>query len=99
MGRSRRRHGAQAVALARAPLRPGQRRSAGAKGESLWGRYQPAKVPRAAPGFDKGTLAMAHIGLTGAGKKPARSADKRTGHRPTALKFLELCPISGDSTS
>jgi hypothetical protein len=33
-------------------------------------------------GFDKGTLAMAHIGLTGAGEKPARFADKRTGHRP-----------------
>jgi hypothetical protein len=25
---------------------------------------------------------MAHIGLTGAGEKPARFADKRTGHRP-----------------
>jgi hypothetical protein len=31
-GRSRRRHGAQAVALAAAPLRPGRCRSAGAKG-------------------------------------------------------------------
>jgi|HubBroStandDraft_5_1064220.scaffolds.fasta_scaffold93820_2 hypothetical protein len=33
-------------------------------------------------GFDKGTLAMAQIGLMREGQKPARSPDQRTGHRP-----------------
>ena len=55
------------------PLRPGLRRSedlgAAINRESSW----------AASGFDKGTLALAHIGPTGAGQKPARSATKRTG--------------------
>ena len=37
---------------------------------------------RAAAGFDKGTLAMAQIGLMRSGQKPARSPGKRTGHRP-----------------
>ena len=40
-----------------------------------WGMFQ------GRGGIDKGTLAMAHIGLTGAGEKPARSANKRTDHR------------------
>jgi hypothetical protein len=38
-GRSRRRLGAQAVALADAPLRPGQRRSAGAKDKTRAARH------------------------------------------------------------
>ena len=62
------------------PLRPGQRRSAGAK--SKMGAALNRESSGAASGFEKGTLAMAHIRLTGAGEKPARFADKRTGHRP-----------------
>jgi hypothetical protein len=33
-------------------------------------------------GFDKGTLAAAHIGLLRAGEKPARFENQRTGRRP-----------------
>ena len=49
-------------------------------------------------GFDRGTLAMAHIGLTRAGGKPARFADKRTGHRPLSNPALRRtaaprCPM------
>ena len=33
-------------------------------------------------GFDKGTLAAAHIGLMRAGQKPARSPSQRKGYRP-----------------
>jgi hypothetical protein len=40
-------------------------------------------------GFDKGTLAMAQIGLTRAGQKAARSRSQRTGHRP--LSNPPLC--------
>ena len=40
------------------------------------------EVPGPQRDFDKGTLAMTLIGLTGAGQKPARSARQRTGHRP-----------------
>jgi hypothetical protein len=44
-----------------------------------------ARTGRTSPGrggFDKGTLAAAHIGHLRAGQKPARSASKRTGRRP-----------------
>ena len=41
-------------------------------------------------GFDKGTLAMAQIGLMRAGRKPARTPDQRTGHRPLSNPPLRL---------
>ena len=95
-GRSRRRHGAQAVALAGAPLRPGQRRSAGATSGRSWSRLQLGKL-QGHGRFDKGTLAAALIGLMRAGQKPARSADKRTGRRP--LSNPPLRPPGADETS
>ena len=48
-------------------------------------------------GFDKGTLAMAQIGLTGAGQKPARSPGQRTGHRPLSNPPLCLARSSPPS--
>src|SRR2546423_690067 len=63
------------------PLRRRQRRSAGAKDRSTFGP-PPPRGSKGRGGFDKGTLAMAQIGLTGAGQKPARSPSQRTGHRP-----------------
>src|SRR5262249_3290180 len=41
-------------------------------------------------GFDKGTLAAAHIGLIAGRLKPARSAGKRTGRRPLSNPPLRL---------
>ena len=80
-GRSRRRLGAWPSLTLPLPLR---RASAGRLARKA--KYLGAAINRvsswAASGFDKGTLAMAHIGLMGAGEKPARFADKRTGHRP-----------------
>ena len=48
------------------PLRPGQRRSAGAESGDL-GAAINRESSRGRGGFDKGTLAAAHIGLTRAG--------------------------------
>jgi hypothetical protein len=65
------------------PLAPPPRRPVGwrEKRECL-GAAVNRESPRATSGFDKGTLAMAHIGLTGAGEKLARFANERTCHRP-----------------
>ena len=49
---------------------------------------------RAASGFDKGTLAMAHIGLTGAGEKPARSPTSVRAIAPCKIPPLRLCGSS-----
>ena len=40
--------------------------------------------------FDKGSLAMAQIGLMWAGQKPARLLDQHTGHRPLSNLPLRL---------
>ena len=87
-GRTRRRHGAHASASAgaRTPAAPTpvgwrERRST----------FEAATVQKfqGRGGFDKGTLAMAQIGLMRAGQKPVRSPYKRTGHRP--LSNPPLC--------
>jgi hypothetical protein len=93
--------------LAPPPRRPGRhsrcrsrdgRANAGRlarKGRRASGRNHPKVRGRA--GCDKGTLAMAHIGLMRAGKKPARSRRQRTGHRPLSnppLRLLRADPPS-----
>ena len=91
------RRAARAAAMARSPslplalpLRRRQRRSAGAKSGNASGRAQP-RSSRAAAGFDKGTLAMAQIGLTGAGQKPARPPDSVRAIAP--YQIPPLCPV------
>ena len=75
------------------PLRPGQRRSAGAKGRVPSGPLKPGSH-RGRGGFDKGTLAAALIGLMRAGQKPARSARQAYGPPPlvkSAAPFAYPC--------
>ena len=45
-------------------------------------------------GFDKGTPAMAQIGLTGAGQKPARSPDSARAIAPYQIPPLRLLTAS-----
>jgi hypothetical protein len=77
MGRSHRRLGA--LAYAPAPAGPAP---VGWRENRDFGSATNRKASTAAPGFDKGTLAMAHIGLTGAGEKPTRSAQQAYGPPP-----------------
>jgi hypothetical protein len=56
------------------PRRRRQRRSAGAKGQACGPPVCPADLGSRS-GIDKGTLAMAQLGLTWAGQEPARSPD------------------------
>ena len=95
------RRAARAAATARTPplplalpLRRRQRRRLARKTEVPSDR-RPPRGSKGRGGFDKGTLAMAQIGLTGAGQKPARSPSQRTGHRPLSnppLRLLEVNP-------
>ena len=83
------------------PLRRRRRRSAGAKAER-----QRAAIDSEVPGrggFDKGTLAMAQIGLTGAGQKPARSPDSVRAIAPVksaapAAEASPICRLCGRTT-
>ena len=88
-GRSRRRHGAQAVAPAGAPAPAGPTPVGWRERSKNSGRLSTGKFQGRA-GFDKGTLAMAQIGLLRPGQKPARSLDQRTGHRPLSNPPLRL---------
>jgi hypothetical protein len=80
-GRSRRRLGALAFAHAAVPATAGPTQVSWREKRKTWGRYQPSSS-WVASGFDKGTLAMGHIGSTGTGEKPTRFANQRTAHRP-----------------
>ena len=66
------------------PLRPGQRRAAGATAEDLGAAINRESF-EAAAGFDKGTLAMTHIGLTGAGRSQPDP--------PTSVRAIAPCQI------
>jgi hypothetical protein len=98
-GRSRRRRGAQAVALAGAPLRPGQRQSAGAR-DGFRGPLKP-RQSQGRGGFDKGTRAAALIGLMRAGRsQPDPRASVRAAapcqFRRSVSAGLTVCrPVSG----
>jgi len=90
-GRSRRRHDALAFAppsspATAAPTPVGWREAEGSFGPLSSKRHQ------SRGGFDKGTLAVALIGLMWAGQKPARSPNQRTGRRP--LSNPPLCPYA-----
>jgi hypothetical protein len=69
-GPSRRRHGALAVALAGAPLRPGQRQSAGAKSAGTPGRHRRTAVAQSVQ--PQGVHAPA-ARLSEAGQNPSRA--------------------------
>src|SRR6185437_4439532 len=92
-GRSHRRHGAHASAPAAAPA---------TAAPTPVGWRERTRNPRTAidqksqgpcGGFDKGTLAMAHIGPMRAGQKPARSPSQLTGHPPLSNP-PQACPPS-----
>ena len=78
-------------------------RSGGANAGRLARKAKYGRGPRSTQadqgrsGFDKGTLAMAHIGPMRAGQKPAQSANKRTGHRP--LSNPPLCRRETDTAA
>ena len=83
-GRSRRRLGALAFAHAAAPATAGLAPVGWRESNDSWGRSQPRKF-QGRSGFDKGTLAMAHIGLTGAGRSQPDS--------PTSVRAIAPCKI------
>jgi hypothetical protein len=82
---SRRRHGALAFAALAAPATAGPAPVGWRNKRRMSGPRSTGKVPGAAAGFDKGTLAMTNIGLTGAGKGQPDS--------PASVRVIAPCTI------
>jgi hypothetical protein len=77
-------------ATASAPATVGPAPVGGRDERKNLGDRNPAEGSQSCDGFDKGILALAQIWLIRSGRKPARSLDQRTGHRP--LSNPPLCP-------